>query len=83
MAQKTAIITRYHVWGTWRHALQVSYRVRILSYWKNGYPQFLGGLEDTQNEIDRLCTIAKEQGFTHVRFAGDWSKSSQPKNRKL
>jgi hypothetical protein len=93
VSQLTATIERYHVWGTHRHELRVMHRGRVVS-WYEGLTHVLAIVQDDPTQARDVgwlvstdvhaCRLhAKRQGFTHVRFAGDWSKRTKPKDGKL
>jgi len=81
---KTATIERYHVFGTMRHNIRVTYRGNVLTWvtsdpWTRHYADasFYG-----QESIDAMRQHAKRAGFSHVRFVGDWDKWTKPKGGK-
>lgn len=89
--QRTATIERYPVHGTWRFELAVRYRGETLRWWADGAHVFALIVDDpTRDDTTGLPVAvqaarqhAKAQGFTHVRFTGDWSKRTMPKNGRV
>lgn len=80
---KTATIERYHVYGTPRHNLRLTYRGKTVR-WRDGIAEVWADAPHYGVEsIDAFRAHAKRQGFTHVRIAGDWSKSAKPSGGKL
>lgn len=86
--RKTATIVRSHVYGTPRYELSVTYRGETLAWVDSAKYSFAITLyatiqEDrTASDVHRQRTcrdiqwcegIARKWGFTHIRFAGEWS----------
>ena len=89
MKRKTATIERYHCYGTVNHHLRVYYRGKTLK-WANRDPEgyYLGEswadmVDYGQESIDAARQHAKRQGFSHVKFTGEWSHARKPKGGKL
>lgn len=83
--RKTATIDRYHCWGTPRHHLRVAYMGRTLQWRDTSSPGLSFAYADMVDygaeSIEAAKAHAKRQGFTHVRFTGDWSV--KPRGGKL
>lgn len=85
MARKTATIERYHVYGTSRYELRVTYRGRVIR-WQEGMTTCMAILQDYPArdcdgqpvDVNMARLHAMRQGFTHVRIAGDWTKRTKP-----
>lgn len=94
MKRRTATIERYHVHGTMRYELRVTYRSETL-WWNardNGVSRTfyaivqdcpLKGWGDIPDDVQACRDHAKRHGFTHVRIIGDWSKRTKPKGGAL
>ena len=80
---KTATLERTHIYGTPRHQQALVYRGNVVRFWEHGHSTYLQapcfGLETIASMVDR----ALEQGFTHIRFAGDWQGYTVRKTMKL
>lgn len=85
MTRKTAIAERWPVHGTHNYTLGVRYRGRLLC-WVNGSPPtkvYASFLYCGAESEEWARKIAREHGFTHIRFTGDWTKRTKPKGGKL
>ena len=80
---QTATIFRSHIYGTPRYELIVMYRGRPLNWYENTTHVFAYVQEGYPDSIDIAKGHARAQGFTHVRFAGDWDKRTKPRGGKL
>ena len=90
--RRTATIVRYHCYGTPRHHLSVCYLGEVLRWAvrdADGYHQGHATADMVHNgeqSIEAAKDIARKQGFTHVKFDGDWSDFAArniPRNGKL
>lgn len=79
---KTATIERYHVWGTPRHNIRVTYRGKTLNHWE-GLTHSYADMPDSPEAREHCKAYALRQGFDMVRYVGDWSKTTKPKGGKL
>lgn len=87
MPRKTATVTRAHVYGTPRFDLRVTYRGEVIR-WREGSADVWAIVQHLSPSPDfdpvKLCReYAKRQGFTHIRFCGDWDRYTKPKGGKL
>jgi beta-mannanase len=87
MTTRTATVTRYHCYGTPQHHLSVSYRGETLR-WATHDPQgyytgnaYADMVDYGQESIEAAKDHARKQGFTHIRFAGEWR--TKPRGGKL
>lgn len=80
---KTATIERYHVYGTRNYMLRVMYRGLVLRWWEKGYSVHANMLDCGRESIEAAKQHARNQGFTHCRFVGDWSYSTKPRGGAL
>jgi len=94
-SRKTATIERYHVYGTPRHELRVTYRGEFINWWETS-PEgahvhaYAIVQDDPTKDWDggpvdvNMCRLyAKRMGFTHVRIVGDWDRRTKPAGGKL
>ncbi len=73
IARKTATIERYHMYGTRHYSLKMTYK---------GYTWH--EVTDHGNDsTEKLLTLARNRGFTHVKFVGNWDRRTKPKNGSL
>lgn len=87
MAKTTATIERYHVYGTPNYCVALFHRGSEYTPKERD----AHGHASTQAQwipadaegVELLRQHAKSLGFTHVRFAGDWSKQTKPAGGKL
>ena len=78
MARKTATIERYHIFGTMRHMIRVTYRGRPLTWWENGYSVHAHCEHHGPTEVEYMRDHARRHGFTHARIVGDWDHRTKP-----
>lgn len=83
MKRRTATIERYHVWGTPHYCLGLFYRGEELTPKVSPGSLLAEWIPADDAGRERLRTLAKAQGFTHVRFTGDWSWPFPPRGGKL
>ena len=87
--RRTATITRYHCYGTPRHHLSVSYLGQRLRWTVRDADGYYKGnaiadmVHNGDESIEAAKNIARKQGFTHVKFDGDWPNARKPRNGKL
>lgn len=80
---RTATIERFAMWGTGRATLRVMYRGVPLS-WRDGCGYAVALATDTGDDVrEAMRQHARNQGFTHVRYVGDWPGATKPKGGKL
>lgn len=87
MARKTASIERYHVWGTPNYCLSMFYRTDEMTPRDPasfpGHRALPAWIPDDATGIERMRVHAKANGFTHVRFVGDWERRVKPSGGKI
>lgn len=78
---RTATIERYHVYGTSRFHLRVTYRGFVLR-WSEMNPAWCIVYADAwhlgDDTVNAMIQHAKRSGFTRVKFSGDWTHSRKP-----
>ena len=81
---RTATIERYSIgFGTSRHYLRVTYKGKLLR-WRSGTGSAVANAVDCGYEtLMAMHGHARNQGFTHVRIAGDWDGKIKPRGGKL
>lgn len=86
---KTATIERYHLYGTCHHHLRVLYRGSVLNWTMRdaqGYYQgqaYADAMDVGAETVNAMIGHASRNGFTHVRFAGDWKGRTVRKTMKI
>lgn len=83
---KTATIERYRVYitsslTTFNYCLALFYRGEELTPCEGISPALKQWIPADTAGVDQLRQIAKKQGFTHLRFEGEWPQV--PKREKL
>lgn len=81
--RKTATIERCHCYGTPRFYFCLTYRGRVCSYWQTGHIVYCQTMADDLESLQAMKDHARKQGFTHVKFSGDWDKRTKPQGGKL
>lgn len=72
---KTVTIERYHVFGTRStYVVRALYRGRSVTWSRDNL--------DTE-DLPRIQSVCKAQGFTHANYVGDWGKRTKPKDGAL
>lgn len=80
---KTATIERTPMYGTGRPILRVLYRGKIIHWSQGSGVQVYALAQDDGDDVrEAMRQRAKGQGFTHVRYAGEWG-SRKPKGGAL
>lgn len=81
--RKTATIERFATWGTGRATLRVLYRGDVLRWSEGRGISAMAQATDYGEDVRQaMRQHAKNQGFTHVRYVGEWG-NSKPKGGAL
>lgn len=83
IARKTAVIERYHLYGTQRYMVRLMYRGETLYDIKAGVKKYHDRPHFIDEDIRELARTAARSGFTHVRFVGDWERRPKPRGGAL
>ena len=81
--RRTALIERFHYYGTPRYGFVVSYRGATVRWREGNADVWAQTAFDDAEAMEYSRKHAKAQGFTHCRIAGDWSGRTKPKGGKL
>ena len=81
---KTATIERHAYYGTPRHYQCVTYRGHVLRWAEPGNVSAMAHAPCNGHEtIGAMIEHARRFGFTHVRFAGDWTRYTVRKRMQI
>lgn len=81
---RTATIERFSMWGTGRATLRVMYQGDVLRWSEGAGVTAMAQATDYGDDVrEAMRQRARNQGFTHVRYVGDWTGATKPKGGKL
>jgi hypothetical protein len=81
--RRTATIERYHLYGTSRMVVRLMYRGSTVNWHEGLNHVFAQAAFDDAEAIEQMKTYARKQGFTHVKYEGDWTNRTKPAGGKL